>query len=116
MANIEEEPQAPNRQPNWEIFLQSLRNITVEAALIPNVPAFNQGDQIQPDLDRLSQEVVALQKRQDTLQQGQDALQRDQATIKQRQDALKQELVVLNHRLDALPVVVQELTDEIRRQ
>ncbi|PUU74350.1 hypothetical protein B9Z19DRAFT_1068274 [Tuber borchii] len=72
MANIQEETQAPNRQPNWEIIWQSLRNITDETALIPNVPAFNQGDFLQP-LDQIIKDVAALQREQDTIKQRQDA-------------------------------------------
>ena len=106
MADIQEEPEAQNRQqPNWGIILESLRNITVQAAFIPNVPAFNQGDLLLA-LNRLSQEVVALRGEQATLRQGQDALRqgqddlkREHVTIQQRLGALEQQLVAFDSRL-----------------
>lgn len=131
MADIQEEPEAQNRQqPNWGIILESLRNITGEAAFIPNVPSFNQGDRILLALNRLSQEVVALRGRQATLREGQDALRqgqdalrqgqddlkREHATIQQRPGALEQQLVALDSRLADLRGEVQELRDQISRQ
>ena len=117
MANIQEEPQAPdlNRQPNWEILFQSLWNITDEATLIHNVPAFNQGNHVLQGLDRLMHDVAELQG-QATLRQGMNALEREQATSKERQDTFGQHLNVLNHQLAALPLVMLGLRDEICRQ
>jgi len=124
MADIQEEPEVQNRQqPNWGIILEDFRNITSQAALIPNVPAFDQGDRILLVLNQLSQDVAALQggqatlrQEQDALRQGQDALQREHATIQQRLGALEQQLVVLDRRLAVLLGEVQELRDEISIQ
>ena len=118
MANIQEEPQAPNlnRQPNWEILLPSLRNIIDEATLIPNIPAFNQGNHVLQRLDRLTHDVAELQGVQATLRQDIDALKREQATSKERQDTFEHHLNVLNHQLAALPLVIQELREEICHQ
>lgn len=72
MAGIQEEPEAPNvPQLNWGIILQGLQNISSQTALIPNVPAINQGDRILVDLNQLSPDVAADQGEKATLQQEQ---------------------------------------------
>jgi len=60
MADIQEDPQAPNRQQtDWGIILQSFQDIADQTALITNAPAFNQAETL---LDQLQVRVAALER------------------------------------------------------
>jgi len=115
---------APNgQQPDWKIVLQALQDITTQAALMPNVPAFHDGNQILPVLDRFKHYITVLQQghvhfhhqlgpfqpgeatiRQELATIGQElaTLQHGQDTLRQRQEATEERVAILQPRIEAL--------------
>ena len=91
---------APNRQqPNWGIILQALQGITAQAALIPNLPVFDHGNQTPPASHQLSQTVAALRA---AFRQGPINLRERQVTLEQELTPLRQGLVTIQHELSPL--------------